>query len=92
MNNLVQVWIFVGARAQFPSAAFQSRERADKWIERHRLTGVLTRYPLDVGIYDWAIENEHFVPNTEEQRSPAFIGRFSSATLEHWHYEDGVRP
>lgn len=91
MTDLMHVWIFVGANAHFPSGVFGSPYRAEEWITRHRLTGTLTRYPVDIGIYEWAIENQHFTPKTEEQRSPAFIGRFTSATLEHWHYEDGSR-
>ena len=31
----------------------------------------------------------HFAPKRDDQRTPQFIQRFSSATQEHYHYEDG---
>ena len=74
----------------FPAAVFSSKERADAWIAKHRLTGILTRYPLDKGVYEWTIERGYFTPKRDEQRTPSFIGRFSSAHTDHWHYEDGA--
>ena len=85
------VWIFTGPRAQFPSGVFTSREAAETWLSSHKLSGTLTAYPVDVGVYDWAVAGGHFAPNRDDQRSPEFIQRFSSATQEHYHYEDGHR-
>ncbi len=82
------VWVFNGG-SDLPSAVFTSRELAETWIARHGLTGVLTRYPLDVGLYEWAIDCGAFVPTRPDQSEPRFIGRFSSANLEHYHYEAG---
>jgi hypothetical protein len=88
-NAIDSVWVFNGIKSNFPSGVFTSKELAEKWIEKHSLTGTLTRYPLDTGVYEWALCNESFTPKKEEQRTPLFIGRFSSANQEHHHYEDG---
>jgi hypothetical protein len=37
------VWVFNGARSSFPSGVFETREEADTWIRKWRLTGTLTR-------------------------------------------------
>ncbi len=52
-------------------------------------TGVLTRYPIDQPLYEWAMANGHFEPRYPSQRSAPFIQQFSSAHLEHFHYEAG---
>lgn len=73
----------------FPLGVFSSRERDESWISYHRLTGVLTLYPLDIGVYEWAIESGEFVPKRPDQSGSRFVGRFSSASQEHYHYTDG---
>jgi hypothetical protein len=62
---------------------------AEAWIKRNALTGTLTPYPVDVGTYDWAIGNGTFSPSRDDQKTPDFISRFSSASMEHYHYTDG---
>ena len=84
------VWIFNGANSQFPSGVFTSKELADIWMKKHRLTGVLTLYPIDNGTYDWAIGEGVFTPRRDHEFSPDFIGKFSSASQEHFHYSDGL--
>ncbi len=86
------VWVFNGERSQFPSGVFTLREVAESWIKQHRLSGTLTAYPMDVGTYDWAIDAGFFTPRRDDQRSAEFIGRFSSASQEHYHYQDGKHP
>ena len=49
------VWIFNGENSRFSSGVFSSRETAESWIRRNRLSGVLTKYPVDTAVYDWAI-------------------------------------
>jgi hypothetical protein len=88
----VVVWVFNGASGQFPSAVFSSKERADEWIRAHHLTGVLTAYPVDISVYDWAIQRGHFRPKKEIHSSPEFIQKFSSATQDHSHYREGLIP
>jgi hypothetical protein len=86
-NDLKQVWVFNGARNHFPSAIFTERRLAEAWIQKNQLEGTLTAYPLNISIYDWAIEKGYFTPKNEEQASPNFIAKFSSASQEHYHYE-----
>lgn len=87
--NDVFVWVFVGGRGEV-SGVFSDLAKAEAWISTWALTGMLTRYPLDVGAYQWAVERGLFKPKKEEHRTAAFIGAFASAALEHHHYEDGV--
>lgn len=89
VNDGIIIWVFNGAGSKFPNGVFRSRERAEQWIRSNGLTGVLTAYPLDTGIYDWAIERGFFRPRREDQALPDFIQRFSSAYLEHYHYTAG---
>lgn len=83
------VWIFNGPNSSFPSGVFTQRETAERWIREHGLSGVLTAYPVDVGTYDWAVSEGYFKPKREDQRGAEFIQRFSSASQEHYHYENG---
>ena len=89
MDNHQLVWVFNSSKGRFPSAVFSKKELANEWIRLHKLTGILTAYPIDIGVYDWAVRKGYFSPNREDQASPEFIGRFSSASQEHYHYEDG---
>lgn len=84
------VWIFNGENARFPGGVFGSRAQAEKWIMQHRVSGVLTEYPLNVGVYDWAVSSGHFTPKRPEHSSSLFIGGFSSAVQNHFHYENGI--
>ena len=90
-NEIGSVWIFNGVNSRFPSGVFFDVQAAETWINKNRLTGILTNYPINESVYDRAIGNGFFSPKTEEQKSPEFIGKFSSASQEHFHYEDGKR-
>ena len=85
------VWVFNGSKAAFPSGVFRELSPAEKWIEDNRLTGTLTRYPVDAGAYDWAVLHKLFKPTKDKQRTPEFSGRFSLASFKHHHYTDGKR-
>ena len=61
------------------------------WIHKHGLSGLLTRYPVAEGAYDYAISRGFFRPKTPQQLTAKFVGTFSAAAFEHYHYEDGVR-
>jgi hypothetical protein len=89
-EGLESVWVFNSDSARFPSGVFRSRPLAEAWILRHHLTGVLTQYPVDVGVYDWAVQEALFVPKRPEQESAKFIGAFTSAHQSHSHFEDGL--
>ena len=79
-NDLKQVWVFNGARNHFPSAVFTERYLAEEWIQKNQLEGTLTAYPLNIGVYDWAIEKGYFTLKKEEHSTSNFIANFSSAT------------
>jgi hypothetical protein len=85
------VWVFNGERSAFPSAVFNSVEKAEEWIAKRGLSGVLTWYPIDVPVYDWIIAKGWWQPKKEHETEPAFIQQFSSASQEHYHYEFGSR-
>jgi hypothetical protein len=85
------IWIFNGANSRFASGVFEDIDKAEEWISKNKLTGVLTSYPVNKGVYDWATENGFFSPKKEEHTSPEFIGKFSSASQDHFHYEEGIR-
>jgi hypothetical protein len=85
------VWVFVAPEATFPSGVFGSLEQADQWIAKNQLSGVLTEYPVGVGVYDWAVTRGVFTPRPGKVIDAAFVGRFTSAAMLHFHYEDGVR-
>lgn len=86
-----QVWVFQGEGAVNPAAVFSSQFVAEVWIENHNLTGLLTGYPLDSSVYDWAVSNSFFRPDKSHQLSPKFISRFTSAHLPHFHFVEGKR-
>lgn len=75
---------------RFPAAVFTTREKGEAWIAEHKVSGVLTNNPLDIGAYNWAVASGAFKPKRPDQSEPKFIARFSSASQEHYHYTDGV--
>jgi hypothetical protein len=85
-----KVWVFVGEGGRLPSGVFTEDALARDWIRKHRLTGILTAYPVNTGVYEWAIEREIFQPAEARHETPTFVGRFTSASLEHSHFENGV--
>lgn len=91
MKSIEQVWVFHGAQAQFTSGVFVSLEQADAAIRQFGLSGILTRYPVGTLVYPWAIQQGIFKVKKPEQESAGFIGQFTSASQEHYHYEDGER-
>jgi hypothetical protein len=82
------VWIFQGDGARLPSAVFPTRSAAETWIKAHRLSGLLTEYPLGESVYDWAVRHGHFVPRTPEHSSAKFVAGFTSAHLPHAHFSE----
>jgi hypothetical protein len=83
------VWVFNGAESRFPGGIFLQKVSAENWIKKNKLSGILTLYPVDNGVYDWAIENDIFLPIKEHHFTPSFIQGFTSASMEHYHYENG---
>ena len=86
-DQLPFVWVFHSIR-YFTGGVFSNRETAERWIAKHGLTGILTKYPLDIGVYDWAIARDLYSP-VGERETPEFIGSFTTASQEHFHYSEG---
>ena len=88
------VWIFSCSAGRFPGGAFTDLDLAKAWIARHNLTGVLTAYPLNEGCFDWAVTNDctNLKPDKLPIKAadPGFVGSFTSASLEHLHFEQGL--
>lgn len=84
------IWVVQGSSASFPSAIFSSREKAVRWIEKYKISGILSKYPLDISIYDWAITQGLFKPKRDDQKTPGFIQSFSTVHIEDSQYVDGV--
>lgn len=90
MKEAGSIWVFNGVQANFPSGIFSARELAEAWILKYRLTGTLTEYPLDVGMYDYSISKGFFTPKKEEHQTSLFIGKFTDGGMQHFHFEDGL--
>ena len=88
---LKEVWVFHGSNGTFTSGVFTQLPLAEEFIQKHKLSGIVTLYPLDEGVYDWAIDNNFFTPKKEHQFTSNFIQRFTTASQEHYHYENGER-
>ena len=52
------------------------------------LSGILNLYPLNQSVYEWAVTNKYFTPKSSKESSPEFIQKFSSASQEHFYYEN----
>jgi len=89
------VWVFNATNQRFSGGVFDKLTIAEEWIEDNKLTGILTKYPLNQGTLDWAIHNNMVNMKPEKldvrKEDPDFIGGFTSASMEHYHYEDGKR-
>lgn len=85
------IWVFMAPQAAFPAGVFFILDEAEAWIARHQLSGVLTEYPVGMGVFDWALETGSFRPKPEKKIDAKFIGQFTSASMVHFHYEDGCR-
>ena len=95
LNPNKYVWVFNGANQRFAGGIFENIKTAEQWIASNKLTGTLTKYPLNTGTLDWAIKNDlvNMKPEKlEEKRTdPDFIGGFTSASMVHFHYENGEK-
>jgi hypothetical protein len=89
MSKETSVWVFCGDNASFPSAVFSTFEKANEWISRKKLSGLLTEYPLDEGVYDWSVRKKYFTPSKPLHMEPKFIGRFTTASQSHYRFENG---
>ena len=88
--NEFYMWVVQGSRASFPSAIFSSKEKAVQWIEKYKISGMLSKYPIDISIYDWTIMKGFFKPKRDDQTTPDFIQSFSTVYIEDSQYVDGI--
>jgi len=86
--DVPHVWVFHGENARFASGVFVDRETALKWVERHRLTGILAQYPVGDGCYDVALDQGRFRPTKPYHGSPTHVAEFSPGG-PHLHVRDG---
>ena len=84
-----EVWVFHGAGGKFASGVFASKPQAGEFIERYRLAGTLTKYPVGISAYDWAIEQYVFKPTKPQHYEASFVQGFTDASQEHYHYDPG---
>ena len=89
------IWLFVGEGAHFPSGAFEKLETAEAWVVKHSLSGMLSAMPINKGLFEWAIENNalNMKPEKLEMKAndPKFIATCNTASLDHYHYENGIK-
>ncbi|SCL38098.1 hypothetical protein GA0070624_6096 [Micromonospora rhizosphaerae] len=83
------VWVFHGEGARFASGVFASRADGLDWVAQHRLTGILSEYPLGEGCYDWALARGRFRPSKPHHGKPGHVAEFSPS-LDHVHVTDGA--
>lgn len=89
MEEIRTVWVFHGANAHFSSGVFSSLDKAAGWIRKNKLSGILTEYQLDESPYDWAVINNFFEVKRADQAEAEFIQKFTSASQEHYHFDNG---
>lgn len=83
------VWVFHGDGARLASGVFATKDDALAWARRHRLSGLLTEYPVGLGAYDDAVARGRFTPSSAHHGTPEHIARFSPGHTEHLHLVDG---
>lgn len=81
------VYVFHGTGASFAAAVYETVAQAAADIERHKLSGLLTWYPVGWTVYDYAIAEGLFTPR--EYADGKFVQSFTSAMLDHHHFENG---
>ena len=89
------IWVFNGANSRFSGGVFEHLDVAEQWIKSNGLTGMLTKYPLNRGVFEWADDNNLIRMKAEKlkekRKDPIFIGGFTTAAMEHFHYENGQK-
>ncbi|RYU93032.1 DUF7710 domain-containing protein [Emticicia agri] len=84
------VFVFVGEESKLPSAIYLDIDNIKDWIISNSLSGSLHKLPINISVYDWSIMQGYFEPKKDYQKESRFIQRFTSASVEHWHYENGI--
>lgn len=84
-----EMYVFIGEGSNFPAGIFTTLDNAKEWIEKYSLSGILNKFPIDMGIYDWAVKEDLFSIKRQYQKESAFIQTFTCASMEHFHFENG---
>jgi hypothetical protein len=84
------VWIFHGDGAKFASGVFATEAEALEWAEKHRVSGIVTEYPLGDGCYDVAVRLGAFTPSKPHHGRPEHVAAFSPGWTRHVHLIDGL--
>jgi hypothetical protein len=85
----MEVWVFMGERGTFPMGVWSSLDLAHRYIHDEGLTGSLTKYELEVPVYEWAIATGKFKPSKDQHRSLKFRQAFNNQFQEHYTFRDG---
>lgn len=85
------VWIFHGEGATFAAGVFATADDGLAWAARHRVTGILTEYPVGDGCYDIALAKGTFTPKRPHHGTPTHVAQFSPGWTQHIHIENGRR-
>lgn len=93
MNNIFSeyetCWVFHGDTSRFANAVFAKRQDAESWIAKHRLSGLLTEYPINHGMFDIAASLNLIPKNIAAAASPQYIQQYVLG-ISHGHYENGL--
>lgn len=68
-----QVYVFMGEAANYPAGIFESKEKAEEVIKRYSLTGILSLYPIDMLLYNWAIEKKFSISKRNIKKAPNIL-------------------
>jgi hypothetical protein len=88
--NRDTVWIFHGEQAQFAAAVFTSEADALSWAAAHRVSGIVTEYPVGNGCYDLAVARGSFTPSKPHHGTPEHVATFSPGWTRHIHLTNGT--
>ncbi len=90
MTNERTVWVFHGDGARHAAAIFNTEDDGSRWIALHKLSGILTEYPVGDGCYDIAVSEGRFRPSKPHHGTASHIASFSPGWTRHVHFEHGA--
>ena len=88
--NPGQLWVFLGIDSDFPAAVFSERDKAESWINRYKLNGNVILYPVDITLYDRAIQNNYISGDNPEVSTKEFISNYTPDRLKQLVYQEGI--
>jgi len=83
------LWVFHGEGAKFAVSVYDTVDEAERNILENGMSGVLTAYPKNETVYEYCVRKGLFKPKSE--KTGKLIQRFTSAYLDHFHFENGER-